>query len=46
MFILKGENYGVELDKTLNNWFFDYDIVDSLSSSSGKIIGVKKIFKR
>ena len=43
---LKGENYKIELDKTLNNWFFDYDIVGSLSSSSGKIIRVKKIFKR
>ena len=43
---LKGENYRSELDKTLNYWFFDYDIVDSLSSSSGKIIRVKKIFKR
>ena len=43
---LKGENYRVELDKTLNYWFFEYDIVDSLSSSSGKIIRVKKIFKR
>ena len=43
---LKGENYRMELDKTLNYWFFDYDIVESLSSSSGKIIRVKKIFKR
>ena len=43
---LKGGNYRIELDKTLNYWFFDYDIVDSLSSSSGKIIRVKKIFKR
>ena len=43
---LKGENYRIELDKTLNYWFFDYDIVDSLSSSSGKIIRVKQIFKR
>ena len=43
---LKGENYRIELDKTLNYWFFDYDIIDSLSSSSGKIIRVKKIFKR
>ncbi len=43
---LKGENYRIELDKTLNYWFFDYDVVDSLSSSSGKIIRVKKIFKR
>ena len=43
---LKGENYRIELDKTLNYWFFDYDIVDSLSSPSGKIIRVKKIFKR
>ena len=43
---LKGENYRIELDKTLNYWFFDYDIVESLSSSSGKIIRVKKIFKR
>ncbi len=43
---LKGENYRYELDKTLNYWFFDYDILDSLSSSSGKIIRVKKIFKR
>ncbi|MDC3092375.1 16S rRNA (guanine(527)-N(7))-methyltransferase RsmG [Paracoccaceae bacterium] len=43
---LKGKNYSIELDKTLNYWFFDYDIVSSLSSSSGKIIRVKKIFKR
>ena len=43
---LKGGNHKIELDKTLNYWFFDYDIVDSLSSSSGKIIRVKKIFKR
>ena len=43
---LKGENYRNELDKTLNNWFFDYDIVGSLSSPSGNIIRVKKIFKR
>ena len=41
---LKGENYRLELDKTLNYRFFDYDIVDSLSNSSGKIIRVKKIF--
>ena len=43
---LKGENYRLELDKTLNYRFFDYDILDSLSNSSGKIIRVKKIFKR
>ena len=43
---LKGENYRRELDKTLNYWFFDYDVIGSLSSSSGKIIRVKKIFKR
>jgi 16S rRNA (guanine527-N7)-methyltransferase len=43
---LKGENYRIELDKTLNYWFFDYDILDSLSSSSGKIIRVKKFLKR
>ena len=43
---LKGENYRSELDKTLNYWFFDYDVFDSLSNSSGKIIRVKKIFKR
>ena len=43
---LKGENYRIELDKTLNYWFFDYDIVDSLSNPSGKIIRVKNILKR
>ncbi len=43
---LKGENYRIELDKTLNYWFFDYDVVGSLSSYSGKIIRVKRIFKR
>ena len=42
---LKGENYRVELDKTLNYWFFDYDIFDSLSNPSGKIIRVKNILK-
>ena len=40
---LKGQNYKVELDKTLNYWFFDYDVFDSLSNHSGKIIRVKKI---
>ncbi len=43
---LKGENYRYELDKTLNYWFFDYDIVNSHSNSSGNIIRVKNIFKR
>ena len=43
---LKGENYRSEIDKTLNYWFFDYDVVDSLTNSYGKIIRVKKIFKR
>ena len=43
---LKGENYRWELDKTLNYWFFDYDVVDSFSNSSGNIIRVKDIFKR
>ena len=43
---LKGENYRFELDKTLNYWFFDYDVFDSLSDPSGKIIRVKKILKR
>ena len=43
---LKGENYRYELDKTLNYWFFDYDIVISHSNSSGNIIRVKNIFKR
>ena len=43
---LKGENYSSELDKTLNYWFFDYDVLDSLTNSSGKIIRVKNIFKR
>ena len=42
---LKGENYRFELDKTLNYWFFDYDVVDSVSNPSGKIIRVKKILK-
>ena len=43
---LKGKNHRFELDKALNYWFFDYDIVDSLSNSSGKIIRVKNILKR
>ena len=43
---LKGENYRRELDKTLNYWFFHYDVVDSYSNSSGNIIRVKNIFKR
>ena len=42
---LKGENYRFELDKTLNYWFFDYDVLDSLSNPSGKIIRVKNILK-
>ena len=42
---LKGENYKFELDKTLNYWFFDYDVFDSLSNPSGKIIRVKNILK-
>ena len=43
---LKGENYRHELDKTLNYWFFDYDVVDSFSNSSGNIIRVRNILKR
>jgi len=43
---LKGENYRSELDKTLNYWFIDYDVFDSLGKSCGKIIRVRKIFKR
>ena len=43
---LKGENYRRELDKTLNYWFFHYDVVYSYSNSSGNIIRVKNIFKR
>ena len=43
---LKGENYRWELDKTLNYWFFDYDVVDSFSNSSGNIIRVRNILKR
>ena len=43
---LKGENYRSELDKTLNYWFIDYDVFDSVSKSFGKIIRVRKIFKR
>ena len=43
---LKGENYRSELDKTLNYWFIDYDVFDSISKSFGKIIRVKKILKR
>ena len=43
---LKGENYRLEIDKTLNYWFFDYDIFNSLSNPSGKIIRVKNILKR
>ena len=43
---LKGENYSFELDKTLNYWFFDYDVLDSLSNSSGKILRVKNIVRR
>ena len=42
---LKGENYRFEIDKTLNYCFFDYDIIDSLTSSSGKIIRVGNIIK-
>ena len=43
---LKGENYSLELDKALNYWLFDYDVLDSLTNSSGKIIRVKNILKR
>ncbi len=45
-FFLKGENYRNELDKTLNYWIFDYDIVDSISNPAGKLIRVKNILKR
>ena len=43
---LKGERYKSEIDKTLNHWFFDYDVIDSLSCASGKIIKVENIIKR
>ena len=36
-FFLKGENYRLELDKTLNYRFFDYDIIDSLTTPLGRL---------
>ncbi|MDC3067996.1 16S rRNA (guanine(527)-N(7))-methyltransferase RsmG [Paracoccaceae bacterium] len=42
---LKGKNFKTELDKSFKNWIFDYDVFNSLSSCSGKIIRVKNIYK-
>ena len=42
---LKGKNIKEELDKTFKMWFFQYDIIRSLSSYDGKIIKINKLQK-
>ena len=42
---LKGKNIREELDKTFKIWFFQYDIIRSLSSDDGKIIKINKLKK-
>ncbi len=42
---LKGKNLREELDKTFKIWFFQYDIIKSISSIDGKIIKINKLEK-
>ena len=42
---LKGKNIREELDKTFKTWFFQYDIISSISSIDGKIIKINKLHK-
>ena len=42
---LKGKNIRNELDKTFKMWFFQYDIISSISSTDGKIIKINKLHK-
>ena len=42
---LKGKNIRTELDKTFKMWFFQYDIISSISSTDGKIIKINKLHK-
>ena len=42
---LKGKNIRKELDKTFKMWFFQYDIISSISSTDGKIIKISKLHK-
>ena len=42
---LKGKNIREELDKTFKKWFFQYDIIKSISSNDGKIIKINKLHK-
>ena len=42
---LKGKNLKEELDKTFKIWFFQYDIIKSISSIDGKIIKINKLEK-
>ena len=42
---LKGKNIREELDKTFKMWFFQYDILSSISSIDGKIIKINKLHK-
>ena len=42
---LKGKNIREELDKTFKMWFFQYDIISSISSVDGKIIKINKLHK-
>ncbi len=42
---LKGKNIRKELDKTFKMWFFQYDILSSISSIDGKIIKINKLHK-
>ncbi len=42
---LKGKNIRTEVDKTFKMWFFQYDIISSISSTDGKIIKINKLHK-
>ncbi len=42
---LKGKNIREELDKTFKMWFFQYDIIESISSTEGKIIKINNLQK-
>ncbi len=42
---LKGEKYKIEIEEALKTWNFDYELYDSKTSDSGKVVIVKNIKK-
>lgn len=42
---LKGKNLKEEIDKTSKIWFFQYDILSSVSSDEGRLLKIKTLYR-